>query len=253
MKTSATFLLLACCSFLLSPASSPAQVLASDNLAGYTVDAPPAGARHGTGWANQPWSFHKNARVTVREDESGRYFEIAGDNTSRALVRRLATPAGADGKPVYFRSQFSVQTPGEKLSAKIFGGWYFVDAKGYSTTLSTAVIGGPGHTATARIGEQSEVLRGAGATTNPGQKRTLVAKLDGWDAEKSVFTRMTVWLDPDPALGEQEQTLSATTTVPEGGSGPVTLLQFRIHNLEDTAFRIYNVRLASAWQDVIKD
>lgn len=252
MKPPRFLLLSGLLGLLVAPVLLPAAPLASDNLAGYAVGVPPAGAARGQGWAMQPWSSHAAANVAVREDETGRYIEVSGGNTSRALVRRLAAPAGADGRPVYFRSRFSIASPGDQLDARIFGGWYFVDAAGYRTELNAAVIG-PGRTASARLGKAVASLPGPAAVIAPRQPRVLVAKLDGWDAAKSRFTRTTVWLDPDPATGKSGQTNFVSANAGEGGSGPVALLHFRIHNLGESAFRIYDVRLASTWEDAVGD
>lgn len=232
---------------LLSVASSSvAAVLARDDFAGHADGATPDRFNSGSGWARS-WAIGPGAQAIVRRGDPAVRLEVGGSDTVRALARRLAVPAGVDGKPVFFRANFSIEASEAEIN-QVFGAWYFADAQGYRPGLPAVAIGVRGHLA-ARIGEKTAELK---SRLEPGRRHTLVARLDNWDAASARFTRVTVWLDPDPTKPAEAQRAQASQTAPEG-SGPVELLFFRIHNLNESRFHFYTVRLADRWEDACSD
>lgn len=232
--------------FLLSGAHAGAAVLARDDFSGYADGIAPTASNRGTGWV-RAWALGPGAEAVVRTGEPAVRLEVGGPDTVRALVRRLARPAGLGGQPVFFRCDFSIEASEAEMN-QIFGGWYFADAQGYRPGLAAAIIGVRGQLA-ARLGEKTAEIQGR---LEPGRRHTLVARLDGWDAATARFGRVTVWLDPDPARSPDAQTRQASQQAAEG-TGSVEVLYFRIHNLQESRFHLYGIRVADRWEDVCPD
>lgn len=227
---------------LLHGAPASSAVLARDDFSGHADGASPSASNRGTGWV-RAWALGPGTEAVVRTGEPAVRLEVGGPDTVRALVRRLARPAGIDGKPVFFRCDFSVEASEAEMN-QIFGGWYFADAQGYRPGLAAAIIGVRGGLA-ARLSEKTAEVQGR---LEPGRRHTLIARLDGWDAATARFNRVTVWLDPDPARQPDTQTRQASQQAAEG-TGPVEVLFFRIHNLNESRFHFYEVRIANRWED----
>lgn len=221
-------------------------VLARDNFAGHADGTAPDRFNSGFGWARS-WVVGPGAQTVVRHDEPATRLLVGGPNTVRALARRLSVPAGAHGNPVFFRADFSIEASEAEID-HVFGGWYFVDAQGYRPGLAAAAIGVRGGLG-ARIDDQTAELKGR---LEAGRRHTLVARLDEWNADSGRFTRMTVWLDPDASKPADAQRAPASRRSTEG-TGPVEVLFFRIHNLNESRFHFYEIRLADAWEDACSD
>lgn len=234
--------------FLLAFLAVPAfaGTSAFDDMTQY-ADGSASFYNQGQGWQGS-WQVGPDAQVVARSRDSIPRLEVSGGNTVRALIRRLARPEGGDGQPVYFRSDYSIE--GSAIDAKqMFGGWYFVDEKGYSQSLSAAVLCVNGK-AGVRAGNQSDELEGH--PVQPGQRHTLIACLDGWDASRKVFTTVTVWLDPDKA-SDPSSSATKISVKSLDGTGPVELLYFRTYNMGEASFHLYRVSFASSWAEILKN
>lgn len=227
---------------LLAASAASAAILVRDDFSGYTEGAPPTGLNHGTGWI-RGWQQAPGVDALIRKTDPAPRVEISGTDTVRALVRRLETPAGVGGAPVYFRTDFSIEASEAEIN-QLFAGWYFADAQGYRPGLAAAVIGFRGEVA-ARADEKTTAVRGR---LEPGRRHTLVTRLDQWNASTRRFMRVTVWLDPDPSKPADTQPLQASHLAAEG-CGPVEVLFLRIHNLNKSRLHFYEVRFADRWED----
>ncbi len=231
---------------LLSVATAKADIVAEDSFARYAEGSAPTGFNYGTGWLRS-WVVGSDTSAIVRGGTPSPRLAIGGPSTVRALMRRLAQPVGTDGRAVFFRSDFSFEANAADFR-RLFGGWYFADAKGYRADLAAAVIGLGGQAA-ARFGEETITIESPLA---PAERHTVIARLDGWDAARKVFTEISVWLDPDKTLPVTDQPRPVSVRSPDG-IGPIEVLYFRVHNLGEARIHLHEVRFASDWEDLLKD
>jgi hypothetical protein len=255
MKKTRCFLFSACLlgvflgggAFLAGPETARAELIAEDDFSKYTVGAPPESIG-GKGWKTR-WSIGPEATAVIEmapglDGVSQKCLRIGGKNTMRALIRRIADPKSFAGQPIYLRVVFEI-VEGSSDSADLFSSWMFASDP---ASLSAGVTTGVKYPPTARIGESRKAVRKALET---GRVYTLIARLSGWDQAAGQYTETTLWIDPAADAGETGQSEEARV-VGAAGAGVFELLVFRIYELEGGAYRLFDVRLATTWDEVVQ-
>lgn len=236
--------LLCACALCLSASRSSAAVVASDDFSRQWPGSPPIGADAGVGWLGA-WRVGPDIFARVAETEAGgdRFVSIEGGNTIRALLRKLATPMPA-GEPVYARVVFAVDAPGGD-PGEAFAGWTFFDAQGNRPDTHSLVLNFK-RSVGARIADKSAIVA---ERLIPGETHVAIIRIDGWDENRRLYTRTTVWLNPAPDIPEAKQLRQAT--VNGDGCGAIEGIALRTHNLGDTVWRFSEVRLGTSWADAV--
>jgi hypothetical protein len=227
-------------------ASGRADLIAEDDFSKYIVGSPP-GSVGGKGWKTR-WSVGPDATAIVEtapgpDGAVQNCLRVSGKNTMRALMRRIANPEAAAEGPIYLRVVFDI-VENSSPSADMFSSWTFSsDPASLTASVSTGLKNPP----TARIGESRKALP---EKLTAGRIYTLVAKLGGWNPETKHYTEITLWIDPEPDADEASQA-GEVRLFGDSGGGLFEVLVFRIHDLAGGAYRLFDVRLATSWDEVV--
>jgi hypothetical protein len=223
-----------------------AEIIAEDDFSKYSEGSAP-GVVGGRGWKTR-WSVGPEAVAVVEvapgpEGTPQPCLRVSGKNTMRALMRRIANPQLGEGEPIYLRVIFEI-VAGSSASADVFSSWTFSsDPPALSAGVSTGLKNPP----SARIGESRKALA---ETLEAGRIYTLVAKLSGWNEAAKQYTEITLWIDPKSDAEETAQ-VGEVQLFGDAGSGVFELLVFRIHDLAGGAYRLFDVRLATTWDEAV--
>jgi len=235
---------------ILSPSPVRTEIIASDDFSQYPEGRPPE-TFGGKGWQGK-WHVgaETQAVIEMAEGPDGvpkKCLHIAGGNTVRALIRRIAEPAKYAGQAVYLRVDFQVNNP-KADSADVFANWMFADERSHRANLpgvTTSLQRPP----SVRLGDQSKNLA---VRLTPEKHHTLIGKLGGWDEAAKAYSEVTLWLDPEEGSLEAGQPREAQLSGPPDAK-MFELLFLRTHDLGEGFYRFFEVRLSTSWEEALRN
>lgn len=223
----------------------------------YAVGANLIGQPGGSGWA-AAWTGSGGASVTISSTPAvyslgtaiyggGNNLRVSGGNTVTAAARQIATTAfHAGGDDLYVSFVFRVTGGSGALVANRFTSWSSLDDAFSATVDNTAVLNLSGK-AGARVNNQTQLID---AALNYDTTYLLVVRFGGWDGAAYRSTR--TWLNPgfyDASATSAAVTASITQSA--GGSTGFRGINLRTNGLSTDVYHFDDIRIGTAWHDVV--
>lgn len=223
----------------------------------YTSGANLIGQAGGSGWS-AAWTGSGGASVVISSTAAtyslgtaiyggGNSLKVSGGSTTAAATRQIASTAfSAGGDDLYVSFVFRVTGGSGALVANRFASWSSLDDAFSATVDNTAVLNLSGK-AGARVNNQTQLID---PLLNYNTSYLLVVRFGGWDG--AAYRSTQTWLNPGFYDATATSTaVTATITQTAGGSTGFRGLNLRTNGLSTDVYYFDDIRVGTAWHDVV--